>query len=143
MRKLITFIALFLPVAGYCADAGEVNIRVLDALTGEYATCAAYYGILSRAASISGEREAVDRNDRLRERAIIFALTFARKAHGDQAARAVTTDRIDAAIDRHFAYMSGNISLLPVLSGRYAQHCRQALENPGPFADTVLKRTVD
>lgn len=143
MKQLTICIAMLLPVTAYCIDAGEMTLRVLDALAGEYATCAAYHGILSRAAAVAGNNEAVARQDELRDKAIIFALTFTRKGHGGQAARALTTDRIDAAIDKLFEQIDGNTGAIPALSGSHATRCRHALDNPGSFADEVLERTVE
>jgi hypothetical protein len=139
VKFLIVCIILLLPVAGYATGADEMNLRVMDALAGEYATCAAYYGILSRAASGSGENAVSERNASLRDKAIIYALTYTRKGHGEKAARALTTERVDAAIDSLFAIMGGNTGLVPVLTGKYAIHCQQSLENPGAFADEVLE----
>ena len=143
LKNLALCIAMLLPVTAYSIDAGEMTLRVLDTLTGEYATCAAYHGILSRAAAAAGESGAVARQNELRDKAIIFALTFARKGHGEQAARSVTTDRIDAAIVTLFGQIDGNTDAIPALSGSHATRCRHALENPGSFADEVLERTLE
>ena len=133
---------LCLPALARGMDAGEMTLRVTEALTGEYANCIAFYGFQSRAARDKGDNALAADYAALQYRAIVFARAFARRGRSDPAAQLLISDRIDTAIASQFSTMGGDIRLMRVLSGKYADRCRHALEDPAEFADEVLERTI-
>jgi hypothetical protein len=140
-RLLAAGIACLVTLNTPAAEAEHVSRQLAETLSQAYSTCAAYYSLLSRMAAEAGDAGSVTLQNGLRDKAITYALTYARKLHGEQA-REVTTGLISTAVDAMFAAAGSDPGRFDALRAQHDEPCTAAMRDPAAFADNMLEKTV-
>lgn len=135
MRILVSVALLAMSVP---ATAQHVDPTLpFNNLSHEYATCAAYFGIVSIALENSNDPATAAQYDTLMTQALQYANTTG-KAIG--LLQETTDTRVAIAIDDMRAKINDNTSNISILFGEYMEPCTSAMEDPeGRIAYWIAK----
>lgn len=108
----------------------EISKEVSDNVSEEYVTCAAYYSIASEAIRRSGDIKTAVKYEEARDTALQYALITAKKGRTKEMAEKVTLARLDLNMKSMTKEIDNDIGNISILMNKYANRCKEALENP-------------
>ena len=139
MKKFTVMFLIFLfahPLFSFGQET--TNNKNLDAISGRYAECAAYYGTIQDAMDSSLQKDSAETYRQLANTAKIYSLLLAIEGRSQNSAVAVTKARFDRYMDNMKGESARNDENFTTFNNKYQSECRDAMEHPSTQLVDIL-----
>ncbi len=137
LKDLKLAVALLLPLSVYATEADEISKEVADNVSSEFASCAAYFAIISEAVARPGDKEMSMQYKNIQETAMNYALTSAKTGRTSEMAQKVAVARFGMFLQGMGEDMGKDMSNISILSNKYAFTCKKAMEKPDKLIEDI------
>ena len=141
MRALVpALVAIACTFARAEPTPAAIAAEVTDNVAMEYAECAAYFSIVSRAFSSSGKSTEAPKFQDASDKAALFSLMAAKQSRDDAMATKVTLARIEMSLKDMQKTIDNNYSNMSLLSNKYLTPCIDAMRDSAPLIKRWTER---
>ena len=142
MLKILIITISLIPLSVFAIEEDEIAKEVADNVSSEFATCAAYFAIVSEAVSRSGDKDISNQYKSIQETAMSYALISAKVGRTDEMAQKVSLARFSMFLQGMGEDMGKDISNISILSNKYAFTCKNAMEKPEKLMEDIQNKVV-
>jgi len=142
MSKLLIIPLLLYSLISYATEPSEVSYAISDNISSEYASCASYFALVSKAVTNSNDPELAKKYKENYEISMQAALTAAKLIRDDNMAMKVTLARFETYFTSMTNDIGNDFSNISILFSEYANTCKNSLEKPEEFIKEISDRAV-
>ena len=151
MKKLTIVIFLIPPlffwwapnsISGETPTEKEIKNEVFNNVSGEYATCAAYFSIVSQEMRRNGNNGTAKKFEAARDISLNYAFIAAQEGRTDKMAKQFAIARTEAGMQSLMKEIGDDPGKVSILMSQYAANCKEILESPAETIEVWKDRIV-
>ncbi len=142
MIKTILLFALVCSSFGYAEEITDLDKDVANNISSEYATCAAYFLVVSAAFFRPGDNEIAARFKKSGNEALVIAIDSAGTGRTAEMAEKVTTARLQSFAKGMMSEIENDWSNISILTNQYAAQCKFAMNDSPRFMNGVADKVL-
>jgi NTP pyrophosphatase (non-canonical NTP hydrolase) len=125
-------------------DSDEINKEVFNNVTDEYATCTAYFSIVSEGLNRSNEFDSAKDYQKVMETSLSYAFVSAQEGRTTEMTGKVVSAKVELNMKSMTEEIGNDIGNISILMNKYGDRCKDIMEDPEKlmkeWTDKILKK---